>query len=184
MPILLSNISGNFYRFFLISFRTQLVHSKTIITPEHLFYISPWSLLWIYESPPTFYFHFTHIFHGSNGWYWFSYVTHTIQLLSYENKTKKESDFHWNVVEPWTSVGAFCNCESSSGGGTLQVHIVVEADEWHLIYRPEDVLENFKSHVFSCGSKPWGSNPVTISTLLRFRIVGFARIFIYAVFKC
>lgn len=37
MLIFFSNISGNFYRFFLISFRTQRLHSKTIITPEHFF---------------------------------------------------------------------------------------------------------------------------------------------------
>lgn len=62
-------------------------------------------------------------------------------------------DFHWNVLEPWTIVSVSGNCESNGGGGTLQI--------WRmsgLIYRPEDEvlaeLENFKSQVFSCASRP------------------------------
>jgi len=46
-----------------------------------------------------------------------------------------------------------------------------------LIYRPEDEvlteLEKFKSHVFTCTSKSWGSNPImsiSISKLLRFSV--------------
>lgn len=30
-------------------------------------------------------------------------------------------DFHWNVLDPWTIVSVSDNCESSGGGGTLQV---------------------------------------------------------------
>ncbi|CAH2077565.1 unnamed protein product, partial [Thlaspi arvense] len=61
----------------------------------------------------------------------------------------KVVDFHWNVLEPWTIVSVFENCESNGGGGTLQIWRMSD-----LIYRPEDEvlteLEKFKSHVFSC----------------------------------
>ncbi|KAL0726694.1 hypothetical protein Bca4012_022787 [Brassica carinata] len=62
-------------------------------------------------------------------------------------------DFHWNVVEPWTIVSVSGNRESNGGGGTLQIWRMSD-----LIYRPEGEvlaeLENFKSQVFSCSSKP------------------------------
>ncbi|KAG2249591.1 hypothetical protein Bca52824_089219 [Brassica carinata] len=62
-------------------------------------------------------------------------------------------DFHWNVLEPWTIVSVSGNRESNGGGGTLQIWRMSD-----LIYRPEDEvlteLENFKSQVFSCSSKP------------------------------
>ncbi|CAN7070410.1 unnamed protein product [Brassica oleracea var. botrytis] len=62
-------------------------------------------------------------------------------------------DFHWNVLEPWTIVSVSGNCESNGGGGTLQIWRMSE-----LIYRPEDEvlaeLEDFKSQVFSCASRP------------------------------
>ncbi|KAL1210617.1 WD-40 repeat-containing protein MSI5 [Cardamine amara subsp. amara] len=72
----------------------------------------------------------------------------------------KVVDFHWNVLEPWTIVSVSDNCESSGGGGTLQIWRMID-----LIYRAEDEvlteLEKFKSHVFfSCASKPCGSNPM------------------------
>ncbi|VVA99685.1 unnamed protein product [Arabis nemorensis] len=65
----------------------------------------------------------------------------------------KVVDFHWNELEPWTIVSVSDNCESSRGGGTLQIWQMSD-----LIYRPEDEvlteLEKFKSHVLLCASKP------------------------------
>lgn len=34
----------------------------------------------------------------------------------------KVVDFHWNASDPWTIVSVSDDCESSGGGGTLQVN--------------------------------------------------------------
>ncbi|KAL5158376.1 WD-40 repeat-containing protein MSI4 [Glycine soja] len=58
----------------------------------------------------------------------------------------KVVDFHWNAYDPWTIVSVSDDCESTGGGGTLQIWRMSD-----LIYRPEDEvlaeLEKFKSHV-------------------------------------
>ncbi|XP_010541065.1 PREDICTED: WD-40 repeat-containing protein MSI4 [Tarenaya hassleriana] len=65
----------------------------------------------------------------------------------------KVVDFHWNASDPWTIVSVSDDCESTGGGGTLQIWRMSD-----LIYRPEDEvlteLEKFKSHVLSCAPKP------------------------------
>ncbi|XP_010433073.1 PREDICTED: WD-40 repeat-containing protein MSI5-like [Camelina sativa] len=65
----------------------------------------------------------------------------------------KVVEFNWNVLDPWTIVSVSDNCESSGGGGTLQIWRLSD-----LIYRAEEEvlteLEKFKSHVFTCTSKP------------------------------
>lgn len=33
----------------------------------------------------------------------------------------KVVDFHWNTSDPWTIVSVSDDCESTNGGGTLQV---------------------------------------------------------------
>lgn len=33
----------------------------------------------------------------------------------------KVVDFHWNTSDPWTIVSVSDDCESTGGGGTLQV---------------------------------------------------------------
>ncbi|KAI3898064.1 hypothetical protein MKW92_002361 [Papaver armeniacum] len=62
----------------------------------------------------------------------------------------KVVDFHWNTSDPWTIVSVSDDCESSGGGGTLQVNLLY-------IYRPEEEvleeLEKFKSHILACSSK-------------------------------
>lgn len=35
----------------------------------------------------------------------------------------KVVDFHWNASDPWTIVSVSDDCESTGGGGTLQVPI-------------------------------------------------------------
>ncbi|XP_042490275.1 WD-40 repeat-containing protein MSI4-like [Macadamia integrifolia] len=64
----------------------------------------------------------------------------------------KVVDFHWNACDPWTIVSVSDDCESTGGGGTLQIWRMSD-----LIYRPEeevlDELEKFKSHVLTCSSK-------------------------------
>ncbi|KAI3856585.1 hypothetical protein MKW92_048212, partial [Papaver armeniacum] len=59
---------------------------------------------------------------------------------------------HWNTSDPWTIVSVSDDCESSGGGGTLQIWRMS-----YLIYRPEEeVLEElgkFKSHILACSSK-------------------------------
>ncbi|OVA01307.1 WD40 repeat [Macleaya cordata] len=64
----------------------------------------------------------------------------------------KVVDFHWNASDPWTIVSVSDDCESSGGGGTLQIWRMSD-----LIYRPEeevlDELEKFKSHILACSSK-------------------------------
>ncbi|XWS16226.1 hypothetical protein CRYUN_Cryun34aG0067000 [Craigia yunnanensis] len=58
-------------------------------------------------------------------------------------------DFHWNTSDPWTIVSVFDDCESTNGGGTLQIWRMID-----LIYRPaEEVLaelDKFKSHILAC----------------------------------
>ncbi|KAJ0090077.1 hypothetical protein Patl1_13473 [Pistacia atlantica] len=64
----------------------------------------------------------------------------------------KVVDFHWNASDPWTVVSVSDDCDTTGGGGTLQIWRMSD-----LIYRPEEEvlaeLEKFKSHVISCGSK-------------------------------
>ncbi|KAJ8766938.1 hypothetical protein K2173_011756 [Erythroxylum novogranatense] len=64
----------------------------------------------------------------------------------------KVVDFHWNTYDPWTVVSVSDDCDTTGGGGTLQIWRMSD-----LLYRPEDEvlteLEKFKSHVVSCGSK-------------------------------
>ncbi|KDP33836.1 hypothetical protein JCGZ_07407 [Jatropha curcas] len=65
----------------------------------------------------------------------------------------KVVDFHWNASDPWTIVSVSDDCDTTGGGGTLQIWRMSD-----LIYRPEDEvlaeLEKFKSHVIQCASKP------------------------------
>ncbi|XP_068651904.1 WD-40 repeat-containing protein MSI4-like [Aristolochia californica] len=64
----------------------------------------------------------------------------------------KVVDFHWNASDPWTIVSVSDDCESTGGGGTLQIWRMSD-----LIYRPEEEvlaeLEKFKSHILTCSSK-------------------------------
>ncbi|XP_010262125.1 PREDICTED: WD-40 repeat-containing protein MSI4 [Nelumbo nucifera] len=64
----------------------------------------------------------------------------------------KVVDFHWNATDPWTIVSVSDDCESTGGGGTLQIWRMSD-----LIYRPEEEvlaeLEKFKSHILSCSAK-------------------------------
>ncbi|PON50471.1 WD repeat containing protein [Parasponia andersonii] len=64
----------------------------------------------------------------------------------------KVVDFHWNASDPWTVVSVSDDCDTTGGGGTLQIWRMSD-----LIYRPEEEvlaeLEKFKSHVVSCTSK-------------------------------
>nr|AFK39711.1 unknown [Lotus japonicus] len=64
----------------------------------------------------------------------------------------KVVDFHWNAYDPWTIVSVSDDCESTGGGGTLQIWRMSD-----LIYRPEEEvlaeLEKFKAHVVACASK-------------------------------
>lgn len=63
----------------------------------------------------------------------------------------KVVDFHWNASDPWTIVSVSDDCESTGGGGTLQIWRMID-----LIYRPEDEvlaeLDKFKSHILTCAS--------------------------------
>ncbi|CAN6906920.1 unnamed protein product [Brassica oleracea] len=65
----------------------------------------------------------------------------------------KVVDFHWNAEDPWTIVSVSDDCETTGGGGTLQIWRMND-----LIYRPEEEvlaeLEKFKSHVMTCAPKP------------------------------
>ncbi|KAK8566800.1 hypothetical protein V6N13_002485 [Hibiscus sabdariffa] len=65
----------------------------------------------------------------------------------------KVVDFHWDASDPWTVVSVSDDCDSTGGGGTLQIWRMSD-----LIYRPEDEvlaeLEKFKSHIISCATKP------------------------------
>ncbi|KAH9762958.1 WD-40 repeat-containing protein MSI4 [Citrus sinensis] len=57
----------------------------------------------------------------------------------------KVVDFHWNASDPWTVVSVSDDCDSTGGGGTLQIWRMSD-----LIYRPQDEvlaeLEKFKAH--------------------------------------
>ncbi|XP_010503355.2 PREDICTED: WD-40 repeat-containing protein MSI4-like [Camelina sativa] len=57
----------------------------------------------------------------------------------------KVVDFHWSASDPWTIVSVSDDCETTGGGGTLQIWRMSE-----LIFRPEDEvlqeLEKFVSH--------------------------------------
>lgn len=65
----------------------------------------------------------------------------------------KVVDFHWNASDPWTIVSVSDDCDTTGGGGTLQIWRMSD-----LIYRPEEEvlaeLEKFKSHVVACAAKP------------------------------
>ncbi|XP_062148348.1 WD-40 repeat-containing protein MSI4-like [Alnus glutinosa] len=65
----------------------------------------------------------------------------------------KVVDFHWNASDPWTIVSVSDDCDTTGGGGTLQIWRMSD-----LIYRPEEEvlaeLDKFKSHVVACASKP------------------------------
>lgn len=64
----------------------------------------------------------------------------------------KVVDFHWNAADPWTVASVSDNCDTSGGGGTLQIWRMSD-----LIYRPKEEvlaeLEKFKEHVIECTSK-------------------------------
>ncbi|KAM7256987.1 hypothetical protein ACFE04_012728 [Oxalis oulophora] len=64
----------------------------------------------------------------------------------------KVVDFHWNTADPWTIVSVSDDCDTTGGGGTLQIWRMSD-----LIYRPEDEvleeLEKFKAHVVGCNEK-------------------------------
>jgi histone-binding protein RBBP4 len=74
-------------------------------------------------------------------------------IFKHAGHRHKVVDFHWNVYDPWTIVSVSDDVEDSSGGGTLQIWRMND-----LIYRPDDEvlaeLEQFKSHVIDCNSKP------------------------------
>ncbi|KAK4778431.1 hypothetical protein SAY86_005959 [Trapa natans] len=61
----------------------------------------------------------------------------------------KVVDFHWDAYDPWTMVSVSDDCDTTGGGGTLQIWRMSD-----LIYRPEDdvlaELEKFKAHVLEC----------------------------------
>ncbi|KAH7547176.1 hypothetical protein FEM48_Zijuj01G0281600 [Ziziphus jujuba var. spinosa] len=61
----------------------------------------------------------------------------------------KVVDFHWNTYDPWTIVSVSDDCESTGGGGTLQIWRIID-----LIHRPEEEvleeLDKFKSHILKC----------------------------------
>ncbi|PKI49068.1 WD-40 repeat-containing protein MSI4-like [Punica granatum] len=61
----------------------------------------------------------------------------------------KVVDFHWNAYDPWTMVSVSDDCDTTGGGGTLQIWRMSD-----LIYRPEEEvlaeLEKFKAHVIEC----------------------------------
>ncbi|KAG4143569.1 hypothetical protein ERO13_D06G198900v2 [Gossypium hirsutum] len=61
----------------------------------------------------------------------------------------KVVDFHWNTSDPWTIVSVSDDCESTNGGGTLQIWRMID-----LIYRPVDEvlaeLDKFKPHILAC----------------------------------
>ncbi|CAN8326514.1 unnamed protein product [Cochlearia groenlandica] len=64
-------------------------------------------------------------------------------LFKHAGHRNKVVDFHWNVLDPWTIASVSDGCESSRGGGTLQIWRMRD-----IIYRPEDELltelETFK----------------------------------------
>ncbi|CAI0387984.1 unnamed protein product [Linum tenue] len=64
----------------------------------------------------------------------------------------KVVDFHWNTHDPWTIVSVSDDCETSGGGGTLQIWRMSD-----LLYRPEEEvleeLQTFKTHVSQCTAK-------------------------------
>ncbi|XP_074361683.1 WD-40 repeat-containing protein MSI4-like isoform X2 [Apium graveolens] len=61
----------------------------------------------------------------------------------------KVVDFHFNSSDPWTIVSVSDDCESTSGGGTLQIWRMLD-----LLYKPEEEaladLERYKDHLLSC----------------------------------
>ncbi|KAF3450610.1 hypothetical protein FNV43_RR06699 [Rhamnella rubrinervis] len=63
----------------------------------------------------------------------------------------KVVDFHWNASDPWTIVSVSDDCESTGGGGTLQIWRMID-----LLYRPEEEvmaeLDKFSSHILTCPS--------------------------------
>lgn len=63
----------------------------------------------------------------------------------------KVVDFHFNSSDPWTIVSVSDDCESTNGGGTLQIWRMLD-----LLYKPEEEaladLEKYKSHLLSCSA--------------------------------
>ncbi|WOG99155.1 hypothetical protein DCAR_0518503 [Daucus carota subsp. sativus] len=61
----------------------------------------------------------------------------------------KVVDFHFNSSDPWTIVSVSDDCESTNGGGTLQIWRMLD-----LLYKSEEEalaeLEKFKGHLLSC----------------------------------
>ncbi|XP_039119538.1 WD-40 repeat-containing protein MSI4-like [Dioscorea cayenensis subsp. rotundata] len=61
----------------------------------------------------------------------------------------KVVDFHWNAADPWTIVSVSDDCESTGGGGTLQIWRMID-----LIYRPQEEvlaeLASYKDHILGC----------------------------------
>ncbi|MED6109213.1 WD-40 repeat-containing protein msi4 [Stylosanthes scabra] len=63
-------------------------------------------------------------------------------LFRHAGHRDKVVDFHWNPSEPWTIVSVSDDCDSTNGGGTLQVWRMID-----LIYRPEnEVLAELDSY--------------------------------------
>lgn len=44
----------------------------------------------------------------------------------------KVVDFHWNASDPWTIVSVSDDCESTGGGGTLQVILKIPQNQFNL----------------------------------------------------
>ena len=44
-----------------------------------------------------------------------------IKLLLLSSVRDKVVDFHWNTSDPWTVVSVSDDCDTTGGGGTLQV---------------------------------------------------------------
>jgi hypothetical protein len=64
-------------------------------------------------------------------WLLFSEVpVHGTWFLIYACRDKVV-DFHWNSSDPWTIVSVSDDCESTGGGGTLQVLIIFLNQPWY-----------------------------------------------------
>ncbi|KAL8160858.1 hypothetical protein V2J09_012347 [Rumex salicifolius] len=74
-------------------------------------------------------------------------------LFQHAGHRDKVVDFHFNAYDPWTIVSVSDDCDTSGGGGTLQIWRMTD-----LLYRPRDEvlaeLYEFKSHVSKCVPRP------------------------------